>query len=67
VVRTVALELAGKAAVVQINTDENPRLAERFGIRGIPAMFAIKQGKVIGETVGGMNKEGLLDWFGKYL
>jgi thioredoxin 2 len=63
----VALELAGKAAVIQVNTDENPGLAQRFGVRGIPAMFAIKGGKVIDQTVGGMNKEGILGWFGKYI
>ncbi len=63
----MANKLAGNAAVIQINTDENQRLAERYGIRDIPAMFAIKQGKVIGQTVGGMSEDGILDWFGKYL
>ena len=65
--RTVAIELAGKAAVIQVNTDENPRLAQKFGIRGIPALFGIKGGKVIDQTVGGMNKEGILEWFGKFI
>ncbi len=66
-VREVALELAGKAAVIQVNTDENPDLAQRFSIRGIPAMFVFKAGKVVDQTVGGMDKEAILGWFGKYL
>lgn len=63
----MALELAGKAAVIQVNTDVSPGLAQKFGIRGIPALFAIKRGEVVDQTAGGMNKEGMLSWFGKYL
>ncbi len=63
----MAQELAGKAAVIQVNTDENPGLAQRFGISGIPAMFAFKAGKVVDQKVGGMDKEGLLGWFGNFL
>ncbi len=66
-VRAAALDLAGKAAVVQVNTDENPDLAQRFGIKGIPALFVLKAGKVVDQTVGGMDKEGILGWFGKHL
>ena len=63
----MAIELAGRVAVVQVNTDENPGLARRFGIRGIPALFVLKAGKVVDQKVGGMDKEGILDWFGKHL
>ncbi len=65
--REVARELAGRVVVVQVNTDENPRLAQNYGIKGIPALFLIKQGKVLDRTEGGMGKEVMLGWLGKYL
>jgi len=56
------MELVGSAAVVQINIDENPRLAERFGVRGIPAVHLIRQGRSIGSKTGAQQKAPLLEW-----
>jgi thioredoxin-like negative regulator of GroEL len=67
VVREVATELAGKAAVVQINTDLNPGLASSYQIQGIPALLVIKGGHVIARTSGGRSKEALLDWVRSFL
>lgn len=53
--------------MIQLNTDETPQLAARFGVRGIPALFAVRQGKVLGQTSGGMSKDAILGWFGQYL
>jgi len=63
VVRTVAEKLAGQAAVVQINTQESPALAARFGIRGIPAMLLLKQGRVIDQLPGAQALDAVLSWF----
>jgi thioredoxin 2 len=63
VVRTVAEKLAGQAAVVQINTQDNPNLAARFGIRGIPAMVMLKQGRVIDQIAGAQPLDTVLAWF----
>ena len=65
--REVARELAGKAAVVQVNTDLNPGLTSSYQIQGIPALLLIKGGQIVGRTSGGMNKESLLDWIRTYL
>jgi thioredoxin 2 len=63
VVRTVAEKLAGQAAVVQINTQDNPQLATRFGIRGIPAMVLVKQGRVVDQLPGAQSLDAVLAWF----
>jgi thioredoxin 2 len=63
VVRTVAEKLAGQAAVVQINTQDNPQLAARFGIRGIPAMVLVKQGRVVDQLPGAQSLDAVLAWF----
>jgi len=63
VVRNIAEKLAGQAAVVQINTQDNPVLASRFGIRGIPALLLLKQGRVIDQLPGAQPLDAVLSWF----
>jgi thioredoxin 2 len=63
VVRTVAEKLAGQAALVQINTQDNPNLAARFGIRGIPAIVLLKQGRVVDQLPGAQPLDAVLTWF----
>jgi thioredoxin 2 len=62
-VRKVAELLAGKAAVVQVNTQENPALAGRFGVRGIPVVYLLRGGNVVGQLAGAQTVEALLAWF----
>jgi thioredoxin 2 len=63
VVQEVARELAGKGAVVQVNTDENPHLAGRFNINGVPALLVLKRGQVVDSRSGALHKQALLTWF----
>jgi len=62
-VRNTAEKLAGKAAVIQINTEENPALASRYGVRGIPVTMLLKGGRVIDQLAGNQSVEALLAWF----
>jgi len=67
VVREVALELAGRCAVVQVDTQENPGLAGRFNILGIPALLMLRDGKVLDSISGALEKGALLAWYRKHL
>ena len=49
--RAVA-EREGKVAVAKVDVDANPALAARFGVRGIPAVKAFRNGHVVSEFVG---------------
>jgi putative thioredoxin len=49
--RAVA-ERDGQIALVKIDVDANPDLAARFGVRGIPALRAFKDGRPVAELVG---------------
>jgi len=59
----VAELLAGKAAVVQVNTQENPRLAGRFNVRGIPVVYLLRNGRVVDQLAGAQTAEAVLAWF----
>ena len=48
--------------VVKVNVDENIDLANNFGVKGIPALFVLKEGKTVAQRAGFMPKDALVDW-----
>ena len=59
-VEAVAAEVVGKV-VGKVNVDEEPGLAQRYGIMSIPTMVVIKNGNVVKRTVGVQSKQAMLD------
>jgi thioredoxin 1 len=57
VLEGLARESAGKVTLAKVNVDENHALAARYGIRSIPTVLFVKQGKVVGDVVGAMPKD----------
>jgi len=51
-VEQLAKEFAGRAIVGKVNVDHNPAIANRYNIRGIPALYIFQEGKVIDQMVG---------------
>ena len=45
-------ELGDSAKIVKLNVDENPNIAQQFGISGIPTMLLFKDGRVVDKLVG---------------
>ena len=52
VLEELAQQYAGSVTVAKVNVDEEPALANGFGIRGIPTLYVIKDGKAISQMVG---------------
>jgi thioredoxin 2 len=46
---------AGEVLVLKMNTDQNPVMPQRFGIRGIPTLIAFRDGREAGRQVGFAN------------
>ncbi|MGH2585153.1 MAG: thioredoxin [Dehalococcoidia bacterium] len=52
IVEELAGEYEGRVKFVKMNTDENPAVSGRYGIRSIPTLLVFKDGEVKGQIVG---------------
>jgi thioredoxin 2 len=48
----IAHDRMGEALVAKLDTDRNPTMAVRFGIRGIPTLIAFRGGKEVARETG---------------
>jgi thioredoxin 1 len=60
VLEEIASEHADKIAVVKLNVDENPVIAQRYRIMNIPTLSVFSGGEVVKEIVGAKPKSALL-------
>lgn len=56
VVEEIAGEYKGKLKVAKLNTDENPDIASKFRIMGIPTLMFFKNGAAVDQVVGAVPK-----------
>jgi thioredoxin 2 len=47
-----ATSLKGKALLVKVNSDDNPRTSARFGIRSIPTLLKLQRGQEVARVAG---------------
>lgn len=59
VVEEIAGEYEGKLKVVKLNTDENPDIASKYRIMGIPTLMFFKNGAAVDQVVGAVPKSQL--------
>jgi putative thioredoxin len=52
----------GKVDLVKVNVDDNPRVAATFQIQSIPAVYAIKDGKVVDGFIGALPEKGVAEF-----
>ena len=56
VLEDLARNSGGGVTLAKVNVDENPGLAARYGIRSIPTILFVKDGKVQDQVVGAVPK-----------
>ncbi|MBF0567221.1 MAG: thioredoxin [Nitrospirae bacterium] len=61
IVEDLAREYTGKMKVVKLNTDENPDIASKYKIMGIPTLMFFKGGQKVDQLVGAVPKSQLKD------
>lgn len=59
ILEELAEEYDGKAVIGKINVDEEPELANQFGITSIPTILLFKDGQISATSVGYRPKEQL--------
>ncbi len=55
-VEAIAGEYEEKVKVGKLNVDDNPNIATKYGIRGIPTLLFFKGGEVVQQMVGVKSK-----------
>ena len=55
-------ELGGKIRIAKLNIDENPKVPDKYGVRGIPTLMIFKDGQIAATKIGAMPKQKIKEW-----
>jgi thioredoxin 1 len=53
-IEALATAYSGRAKVGKLNVDENPIVAQTFGVRSIPTLLVFKAGQVVDQQIGAL-------------
>jgi thioredoxin 1 len=54
VLEKLSREMTGKLVIAKVNVDENPSVAQRYGIQSIPTMMVVKNGQIVDRWMGAL-------------
>jgi thioredoxin 1 len=63
----IADEHAGKIRIAKLNVDDNPEIAQRFGVMSIPTLIVFRDGEPAKRMVGAKGKGQLLQELSEFL
>jgi thioredoxin 1 len=66
IVDEIAEEMQGSLRVGKINIDEQPQLAEQFGVMSIPTLILFKGGEAVAQSVGVQPKANIVSMVEDY-
>ena len=66
IIDQLAIELRGKVVFGKLNVDENPTVANIFGIQSIPTLIIFKNGEAIDGLMGAVPKQQLISTISRY-
>ncbi len=67
IVEEIAKEYDGKLKVCKLDVDSNPNSAITYGVRSIPTLLYFKNGKLLGQTIGAVSKNKIIEQIEKLL
>ena len=59
IIEEIAGEYDGKGTVGKVDVDQNQNTAMKYGVRSIPTLLIMKDGKVVNQIVGAVPKENI--------
>jgi thioredoxin 2 len=57
IVERLGREMAGKVKVVKVDVDRSPKTANRFGVRGVPTLLLLREGREVDRIVGALPED----------
>ena len=63
----LAGEYSGKIVIAKVNTDDHPKWAGQYDVRGIPTMIFVADGKLVHQQVGALPEPMLRDLFDQFV
>ncbi len=67
ILERLAEEFQGNFVLVKANTEEMPSVAAALGVQAIPAVFGLREGKVVDQFVGVMSESQIRSWLQRVL
>ena len=61
VIEEIAVEYKGKVRVGKVDVDQHNQIAMQFGVRSIPTLLILKEGKVVNQLVGAVPKNNITE------
>lgn len=61
IIDELAKEFEGKANICKVNSDTEEELGAKYGIRSIPTILFMKNGKVVDQMIGASPKQAFID------
>jgi thioredoxin 2 len=62
-----AVQFEPRLRLGKVNTEAEPGLGSRFGIRSIPTLVVFRKGREVGRQAGAVDLGGLVRWIGAYI
>jgi putative thioredoxin len=67
ILEQLAQEYAGEFVLVKADTDRNPQAAAEFRVQSIPAVYGLRDGRIVDGFLGAMPEPQIRDWLKRFL
>ena len=67
VIEEIASEYKDKVKVGKVDVDQNQNIAMKYGVRSIPTLLVMQNGKVVNQIVGAVPKKNITDVLDKLI
>jgi putative thioredoxin len=66
VLERLATESAGQFLLVKVDVDQQPGIAQAFGVQSIPAVFALRNGRFVDQFTGALPEDEVRKWLAQF-
>lgn len=66
ILERIATENAGQFLLVKVDVDQQPRVAQAFGVQSIPHVFALRNGQLVDQFQGALPEDQVRQWLTQF-